>query len=97
MRAYYVYIMTNNYNTVLYTGITNNLERRVHEHKNKLIPGFTAKYNVTRLVYYEEGTDVNRAIAREKQIKGWLRKKKIALIESLNPEWIDLSEDWYVK
>jgi len=97
MKNYYVYIMTNKYNTVLYTGVTNNLERRVEEHKSQRTPGFTAKYNVTRLVYFEEGPDVNIAIAREKQIKGWLRKKKIALVESLNPKWRDLSEDWYVE
>lgn len=93
MKQYYVYIMTNKSHT-LYTGVTNNLERRVEEHKSKSISGFTSKYNVTQLVYYEEGNDVNVAIAREKQIKGWLRVKKIALIESINPEWRDLSEDW---
>jgi putative endonuclease len=86
--------MTNKSRT-LYTGVTNNLERRVGEHKSKAIPGFTSKYNITKLVYYEEGSDINVAIAREKQIKGWLRAKKIALIESTNPEWRDLSEDWY--
>lgn len=94
MKYYYVYIMTNKSRT-LYTGVTNNLERRVGEHKSKAIPGFTSKYNITKLVYYEEGSDINVAIAREKQIKGWLRAKKIALIESTNPEWRDLSEDWY--
>ena len=81
---------------VLYTGVTNNLERRVYEHKNKLIEGFTSKYNVDRLVHYEETNDVNVAIAREKQIKGWLRSKKIALIESANPQWKDLSLEWYI-
>ena len=86
--------MTNKSRT-LYTGVTNNLERRVYEHKHKLVPGFTSKYNITKLVYYEAGDDINIAIAREKQIKGWLRAKKIALIESVNPEWEDLSEDWY--
>ena len=75
IKTYYVYIMTNHSGT-LYTGVTNNLERRVYEHKRKLVPGFTSKYNITKLVYYEEGNDVNRAIAREKQIKGWLRIKK---------------------
>ena len=94
MKSYYVYIMTNKSRT-LYTGVTNNLERRVGEHKSKAIPGFTSKYNITQLVYYEEGSDINVAITREKQIKGWLRAKKIALIESINPEWRDLSEDWY--
>ncbi len=77
--------------------MTNDLIRRIHEHKQKLIPGFTQKYNIDRLVYYEETVDVAEAIAREKQIKGWLRAKKIALIESMNPEWNDLSADWFDK
>lgn len=94
MKQYYVYIMTNSSRT-LYTGITDNLVRRVYEHKNKLIKGFTQKYNVTRLVYYEITSDVQAAIQREKQIKGWLRKKKIALIEAANPKWEDLSKEWY--
>jgi putative endonuclease len=94
MKRYYVYIMTNKSRT-LYTGVTNNLERRVYEHKHKSIPGFTSKYNITRLAYFEETDNISQAIAREKQIKGWLRVKKIALIESINPEWKDLSEDWY--
>ncbi len=93
MRQYYVYILTNRKQGVLYTGVTNDLERRIYEHKNKLISGFASKYNLTKLVYFEETTDVNAAITREKQIKGWLRKKKVALIESKNPEWKDLSED----
>ena len=93
MKQYYVYIMTNHSRT-LYTGVTNNLERRVYEHKHKLVPGFTQKYNITMLVYYEETPDVHVAIAREKQIKGWLRSMKIALIESLNPNWEDLSTEW---
>lgn len=93
MRQYYVYIMSSLSRT-LYTGVTNNLERRVYEHKQKLIPGFTQEYHVTNLVYYEATPDVRSAIAREKQIKGWLRAKKLALIESANPEWRDLSEDW---
>jgi putative endonuclease len=82
--------MTNKSRT-LYTGVTNDLERRVYEHKQKLVAGFTAKYNIDRLVYYEATEDVNAAISREKQIKGWLRAKKIALIESMNPDWVDLS------
>jgi len=94
MKQYYVYIMTNSSRT-LYTGITDNLVRRVYEHKNKLIKGFTQKYNITRLVYYEITSDVQAAIQREKQIKGWLRKKKIALIEAANPKWEDLSKEWY--
>jgi putative endonuclease len=93
MNQYYVYIMTNKSKT-LYTGITNNLERRVYEHKHKLVPGFTAKYNITKLAYYEETTDVLAAIAREKEIKGWLRSKKIKLIELSNPDWRDLATDW---
>jgi putative endonuclease len=93
-KTYFVYIMTNRSGT-LYTGVTNNLERRVYEHKQKKIPGFTKKYNIDRLVYYEETPNIEEAIAREKQIKGWLRKKKIALIESLNPVLKDLSSDWY--
>lgn len=95
MKKYYVYIMTNKYNTVIYTGMTNDLKRRVYEHKQKQIPGFTSKYNIVKLVYFEETSDVNSAIAREKQIKGWLRKKKIALIEADNPQWHDLNESWY--
>ena len=70
------------------------MRRRVQEHKQKKVPGFTQKYNVTRLVYYEETPDVKAALTREKQIKGWLRAKKVALIESVNPEWRDLSDDW---
>ena len=93
MKTYYVYIMTNKLHT-LYTGVTNNLRRRVYEHQHKLVPGFTSKYNITQLVYFEETTDVRLAIAREKQIKGWLRAKKIALIESMNPAWKDLSTEW---
>ncbi len=92
---YFIYIMTNKSRT-LYTGITNNLERRVYEHKNKLVPGFTARYNMNMLIYFEETPDVLSAIAREKQIKGWLRSKKISLIESLNPQWFDLSAEWFV-
>jgi len=91
-RQYYVYILTNNSKT-LYTGVTNNLPRRIYEHKNKLVEGFTKKYNLTKLVYYEISEDVRSAIAREKQIKGWLRSKKINLIESTNPEWKDLSSE----
>ena len=93
-RKYYVYIMTNTSKTI-YTGMTNNLLRRVYEHKNKLVEGFTKKYNITKLVYFEETSDVNEAIAFEKKIKGWKREKKIALIESNNPQWFDLSKNWY--
>jgi putative endonuclease len=90
MKDFYVYIMTNKTKT-LYTGITNNLSRRVYEHQNKLIEGFTKKYNIDKLVYFELFINSNDAIRREKQIKGWIRKKKIALIESMNSEWKDLS------
>ena len=91
MKDYYVYIMTNKSKT-LYTGISNNLIRRVYEHKNKLVEGFTKKYNIEKLVYFELFNNPDDAIRREKQIKGWLRKKKIDLIKSMNPEWKDLSD-----
>jgi putative endonuclease len=88
--VYYVYIVTNRSRT-LYTGVTNNLVRRAWQHKKKLLPGFTRAYNIDRLVYYESFGDIRAAIQREKQIKGWLRAKKIALIESENPQWLDLT------
>jgi putative endonuclease len=94
MKQFYVYLMTNRSGT-LYTGMTSNLVGRVWEHKQKVVEGFTKKYNITRLVYYEEFNNARDAIAREKQIKGWLRRKKIDLIESMNPKWRDLSEEWY--
>ena len=88
---YYVYILTNERGNVLYVGITNDLIRRVYEHKNHLDKGsFTARYNVTKLVYYESTSDVEAAIEREKQIKGWNRKHKNKLVETKNPNWIDL-------
>jgi len=93
MKQCYVYMMCNKTRT-LYTGMTNDLYRRVYEHKHKLVKGFTSRYNITMLVYYEEHWEPSQAIAREKQIKGWLRSKKIALIESLNPNWNDLASDW---
>lgn len=96
LNTYYVYMMTNKANKVLYTGVTNNLERRLWEHKNKQIEGFTSRYNATKLVYFEQTSDINSAIGREKQIKGWLRAKKNNLIESVNPDWKDLSDDWAV-
>lgn len=86
----YVYLLANKHNNVLYTGVTNDLIRRVYEHKNKLVAGFTKKYNVDRLVYYEVCGSIITAIEREKQIKGWSRKKKQYLINVLNPEWTDL-------
>ena len=91
---YSVYILTNKNHTVLYTGMTNDLQRRIFEHKNGLHEGFTKKYNVTKLVFYESTNDVNLAIHREKQIKAGSRKKKILLIEKMNPEWRDLGEDF---
>ena len=91
---YFVYIMTNTSRT-LYTGVTNDLVRRVYEHKNKIIPGFTSRYNITILVYFEESSDVHAAIAREKQIKGWRRAKKSQLIASVNSKWLDLSSKWH--
>ena len=92
-KQYYVYIATNQTNTVLYTGVTNNIVRRTYQHKEKLVSGFTSKYNVTKLVYYETCNDVNEAIKKEKQIKGGSRKKKIDLIKSMNPEFKDLYEE----
>ena len=91
-KYYYVYILTNKNNKVLYTGVTSNLLKRVDEHRRKVIKGFTSKYNVNKLVYYEETQDINGAILREKQIKGYVRSKKIKLIESRNPNWEDLLE-----
>ena len=92
-KQYYVYIMTNKHNSVLYIGVTNDLKRRVHQHKNKGASLFTKKYNVDKLVYCETCEDVKTAIAREKQLKGGSRKKKIELIESYNPEWKDLYDE----
>jgi len=91
---YFVYIMTNRSKT-LYIGVTNNLVRRVREHKMRIGSGFTVKYNLDRLVYFERFEDVRNAIEREKRIKCWLRIKKIALVVSMNPAWKDLSEEWY--
>jgi putative endonuclease len=90
---YYVYIMTNTHHTVLYTGVTNDLKRRTHEHREGLGGGFTSKYNVRKLVYYEITQDVRAAIAREKQIKAGSRRKKIDLVNGMNPEWKDLYDD----
>lgn len=88
-----MYIMAS-YKGTLYTGVTNDLLRRVHEHRQKLVPGFTSKYNISKLVYFEDTDDIASAIGREKQIKGWVRRKKVDLIESINPYWNDLSKGW---
>jgi putative endonuclease len=90
---YYVYMMTNWNHRVMYLGVTNDLTRRVYEHKNKLVREFTEKYNVSKLVYFEETSDVLSAITREKEIKRWRRQKKDALVQSTNPDWRDLSEE----
>ncbi|MDR9418180.1 GIY-YIG nuclease family protein [Gracilimonas sp.] len=87
--------MLGNTSKMIYTGMTGNLERRIYEHKNKLVEGFTKKYNLHSLVYYDWTDDVGYAIQREKEIKGWSRKKKIELIESMNPNWEDLAKDWF--
>jgi len=91
---YYVYILTNKHKTVLYTGVTNSLERRIYQHKNKTVGGFTKKYSVDRLVYFEVFQDVYAAIHREKQIKAGSRQNKLDLINSMNPDWRDLYEDF---
>jgi putative endonuclease len=92
MKLYYVYIITNKYNNVLYIGVTENLARRIYEHKNKLINGFTKQYNCTKLVWYEETNDIDAAITREKQMKKWKREYKNNVIKEMNPNWIDLYE-----
>jgi putative endonuclease len=91
-KSYYVYLLTNWNNRIMYVGVTNDLSRRLYEHKNKLVAGFTAKYNLNKLVYFEEAQDVNVAIAREKEIKKWRREKKNQLVNGDNPGWQDLSE-----
>ena len=95
MKNYYVYIITNFTNSTLYIGVTNNLERRLYEHKNKLVDGFSKRYNLNKLVYFEETTSIETAIEREKQLKSWKRDKKETLIKNINPTWKDLSEEWY--
>ena len=90
MKTYYVYCLSNINNRVLYIGVTNDLLRRVYEHKHHLVSGFTAKYNVTKLIYFEQTDDAQSAIRREKQLKGWRREKKENLINQFNPEWKDL-------
>ncbi len=93
-KCYYVYILTNNWGNVMYVGVTNNLERRLYEHKLELVPGFSKRYHVHKLVYFEETPDVRSALEREKQLKGWTRKRKNELVETLNPTWADLSLSW---
>ena len=95
MSNFYFYILTNKKEGTLYTGLTNELERRILEHKNKVVRGFTSKYNLDNLVYFEEHETYNEAFKRERSIKRWLRKWKLELIEKKNPEWMDLSKDWY--
>ncbi len=92
---YFVYIVTNKRKTTLYVGMANDLHRRMYEHKKGLTKGFSKRYNLSCLVYYEESSRVEAVIAREKEIKGWLRRKKIALIDGFNPGWKDLSRDWF--
>ena len=91
---FFVYMLSNWNDSVLYIGVTNNLERRLYEHRNGLVDGFTKKYNVHKLVYFEHTSDVYSAISREKQLKKWSRAKKNFLVASMNPQWKDLSEDW---
>jgi putative endonuclease len=93
-KNYYVYLLSNWNNKVLYIGVTSSLERRIVEHRQKLVPGFTEKYNVNKLVYFEQTNDAISAIAREKQLKKWRREKKNALVDSVNPTWRDLSAEW---
>ncbi len=93
-KTYYVYLLTNWNNKVMYVGITNDLVRRIYEHKEKFVKGFTEKYNVTKLVYYEQTPDISEALNREKEIKKWRREKKNRLVISTNPQWRDLSEDF---
>ena len=93
-KTFYLYIMASKTGT-LYVGMTNNIKRRVYEHKHHLIPGFTDKYRIERLLYVETVNDPVSAIKREKQIKAWRREKKVSLIDSINPQWNDLSQDWY--
>ena len=94
VREYYFYMMAS-YRRALYAGVTNDLTRPVYEHQQKFVEGFTKNYNVTKLVYYEAANSIEAAFEREKQVKGWLRSKKIAIIESVNPYWEDLAKEWY--
>ena len=93
MKSYYVYILGNGKGT-LYVGVTSDLEQRIYQHKTKAVKGFTAKYNINQLLFFEEFSSVYEALDAEKRIKGWMRKKKLALIREANPKFKDLSEDW---
>jgi putative endonuclease len=93
-KEYYIYLLTNWNNKIMYVGMTNNLQRRIYEHKEKSVKGFTEKYNVNKLVYFEQTSDVEAALNREKEIKKWRRGKKNSLVENVNPEWKDLSENF---
>jgi putative endonuclease len=93
-KTFYVYILASKRNGTLYIGVTNDLERRLYEHKNNLVEGFTSRYNVHQLVYYEDVNDIQAALQREKQLKRWTRKWKTELIERANPEWLDLGNDF---
>ena len=95
MRLFYIYILTNKRHGTLYIGITSNLERRIFEHKNSQIDGFTKKYDLKMLVYFDESDDIAAAIQKEKQMKKWNRSWKIALIEKHNPQWVDLAKNWF--
>jgi putative endonuclease len=95
MKNYYIYIITNISNSTLYIGVTNNLEKRMYQHKNKLIDGFSKKYHLVKLVYFEQTNDINSALVREKQLKNWHRQWKYNLIDEFNPDWKDLSLDWF--
>jgi len=92
-KQYYIYIMANEINTVTYTGVTDDLLRRIYEHKNKIIDGFTKRYNITKLVYFEAHENIENAIMREKQIKSWSRRDKVKLIKSINKDWHDLYDE----
>ncbi|HEX2831805.1 MAG TPA: GIY-YIG nuclease family protein [Thermoanaerobaculia bacterium] len=96
-KQYFIYMMTNRWHNVLYTGVTNSLERRVWQHKHGALRGFTKRYNCDRLAYYEIYDDITQAIEREKQIKNWPRARKNALVESMNPEWNDLAANWFTE
>ncbi len=94
-KNYFVYIAVNSHNNVMYVGVTNNLERRMYEHKEGLVEGFTRRYNIHKLVYFEQTTDINSAISREKEIKKWRREKKNLLIESVNDKWEEIFSDGF--